>query len=162
MKGEHPMQTMIDKRMENPVMLLPETMKAIPHLVGAIREGGLTEEMAELVSLRASQINGCAGCVYGHIDRLRKLGTSDDRIDTVAVWRHSPYFSEKERVALEMTEAATRLADSRSEPVSDELWGRAQLQFDEPELAALVLSIGMINFFNRVNVTIGEPAGSTW
>jgi AhpD family alkylhydroperoxidase len=156
------MQTMTDKRMENPAFVLPEAMKAIPHLVGAVREGGLSEEMGELVALRASQINGCAGCVYGHIDHLRKLGCSDDRIDTVAVWRHSPYFSEKEKVALELAEAATRLADSHTEPVSDELWSRVRLQFDEKETAALILSIGLINFFNRINVTIKEPAGQTW
>jgi AhpD family alkylhydroperoxidase len=156
------MQTMTDKRMENPAILLPEAVKAIPHLVGAIREGGLTEEMGELVSLRASQINGCAACVYGHVHALRKLGVANERIDTVAVWRHSPFFSEKERVALEMTEAATRQADSRGEPVSDELWSRARLHFDEKELAALILSIGLINFFNRINVTIQEPAGQLW
>ena len=156
------MQTMTDKRMENPAILLPEAVKAIPHLVGAIREGGLTEEMGELVSLRASQINGCAACVYGHVHALRKLGVANERIDTVAVWRHSPFFSEKERVALEMTEVATRQADSRDEPVSDELWSRAQLHFEEKELAALILSIGLINFFNRINVTIQEPAGQLW
>lgn len=156
------MQTMTDKRMENPAFLLPQSMKAIPYLTGAIRDGGLSEELHELVSLRASQINGCAACVYGHIALLRKLGCSDDRIDTVAVWRHSPYFSEKEKVALEMTEAVTRQADSRSEPVSDELWSRARLHFEEKELAALIVAIGLINFFNRVNVTIQEPAGQTW
>ena len=156
------MQVMVEKRMENPATLLPETMRAIPHLVGAIQHGGLSPELGELVSLRASQINGCAGCVYGHIYKLRELGTPNERIDTVAVWRHSPYFSEKERLAFELTEAATRLADSRGEPVSDELWGRLRLHYDEAELAALILSIGLINFFNRVNVTINEPAGSTW
>jgi AhpD family alkylhydroperoxidase len=156
------MQTMTDKRMENPAILLPEAVKAIPHLVGAIREGGLTEEMGELVSLRASQINGCAACVYGHVHALRKLGVANERIDTVAVWRHSPFFSEEERVALEMTEVATRQADSRDEPVSDELWSRAQLHFEEKELAALILSIGLFNFFNRINVTIHEPAGQLW
>src|SRR6478736_4098082 len=156
------MQTMIDKRMENPAILLPEAVKAIPHLVGAIREGGLTEEMGELVSLRASQINGCAACVYGHVHALRKLGVANERIDTVAAWRHSRFLSEKERVALEMTEAATRQADSRGELVSDELWSRAQLHFEEKELAALVLSIALINFFNRINVTIQEPAGQLW
>lgn len=156
------MQTMTEKRMENPAYVLPEVMKAIPHLVGAVREGGLSEELQELVSLRASQINGCAACVYGHVAALRKLGCSDDRIDTVAVWRHSPYFSEKEKAALELTEAATRQADSRGEPVSDELWNRVRLHFEEKELAALILSIGLINFFNRINVTIQEPAGQTW
>ena len=156
------MQTMTEKRMENPAILLPGATKAIPHLVGAIRDGGLSEELGELVSLRASQINGCAACVYGHVHALRKLGNSDERIDTVAVWRHSPFFTEKERLALEMTEAVTRQADSRGEPVSDELWNRARLHFDEKEMAALILAIGLINFFNRINVTIQEPAGQLW
>jgi len=156
------MQTMTDKRMENPAILLPQAMKAIPYLTGAIQDGGLSQELHELVSLRASQINGCAACVYGHVAALRKLGCSDDRIDTVAVWRHSPYFSEKERVAFELTEAATRQADSRGEPVSDELWSRARLHFEEQEMAALILAIALINFFNRINVTIQEPAGQTW
>lgn len=156
------MQTMTAKRMENPATLLPETMRAIPHLLGAIGQGGLSTELRELVSLRASQINGCAACVYGHVHTLRKLGTSQERIDTAAVWRHSPFFSEKERLAFELTESSTRLADSHGEPVSDELWNRLRLHFDEPELAALILAIALINFFNRINVTIQEPAGTTW
>lgn len=156
------MQTMTAKRMENPATLLPETMRAIPHLLGGIEQGGLSQELRELVSLRASQINGCAACVYGHGDALRKLGVPDNRIDTVAVWRHSPFFDEKEKVALELTEAATRMADSHGEPVSDELWERVRMHFEEQELAALVLAIALINFFNRINVTIQEPAGVTW
>jgi AhpD family alkylhydroperoxidase len=156
------MQTMTAKRMENPAHVLPQTLRAIPHLVGAMREGGLSEELGELVSLRASQINGCAGCVYGHINKLRQQGTSDDRIDTVAVWRHSPYFSEKEQAALALTESATRMADSGGDAVSDATWERAREHFDETELAALILQIGLINFFNRINVTIQEPAGQTW
>lgn len=156
------MQTMTAKRMENPVAILPEAMQAVPHLVSAMRSGGLSDELGELVSLRASQINGCAGCVYGHIHRLRQLGTSDERIDTVAVWRHSPFFNEKEQAAFALTEAATRLADAPDEPVDDATWERAREHFDEPELAALILQIGLINFFNRVNVTIQEPAGTTW
>lgn len=156
------MQTMTEKRMENPAILLPEATKVIPHLLGAIRDGGLTQEMGEIVSLRASQINGCAACVFGHVHTLRKLGVTNERIDTVAVWRYSPFFTEKERVALEMTEAVTRLADSRSEPISDELWNRARLHFEEQELAALILSIGLINLFTRMNVTIQEQAGTLW
>ncbi len=156
------MQTMTEKRMENPATILPETMRAIPHLLGGIEQGGLSTQMRELVSLRASQINGCAACVYGHVHALRALGESQERIDTVAVWRHSPYFTEKERLALELTESATRMADSRGEPVSDDLWSRLTLHYDEPELAALVISVGLINFFNRINVTIQEPAGVTW
>ena len=156
------MQTMTAKRMENPGTILPETMRAIPHLLGGIEQGGLPAELRELVFLRASQINGCAACVFGHAHALRELGASQERIDTVAVWRHSPYFSEREQMALELTESATRMADSRGEAVSDELWSRLRLHFDEPELAALILAVGLINFFNRINVTIQEPAGTTW
>ncbi|MCA9860244.1 MAG: carboxymuconolactone decarboxylase family protein [Thermomicrobiales bacterium] len=156
------MQTMTAKRMENPVLILPDVMQAVPHLVGAMQSGGLSDELGELVSLRASQINGCAGCVYGHIHRLRQLGVPNERIDTVAVWRHSPFFTEKEQAALALTEAATRLADSPHEAVSDATWERAREYFAEPELAALILQIGLINFINRVNVTIQEPAGATW
>src|SRR5215207_1173461 len=146
------MQTMTEKRMENPATILPETMRALPHLIGAIKSGGLSDELGELVSLRASQINGCAGCVYGHIHRLRQLGVSDERIDTVAVWRHSPFFNEKEQAALALTEAATRMADASEEAVSDATWERAREYFDESEMAALILQIGLINFFNRINV----------
>jgi alkylhydroperoxidase family enzyme len=87
---------------------------------------------------------------------------SPERIDTVAVWRHSPYFSEKERVALELAEQATRLADRSDEAVSDDLWDRLRSHFAEPELAALVVEVATINFFNRINVVIQEPAGVTW
>jgi AhpD family alkylhydroperoxidase len=156
------MQTMTAKRMENPVTFLPEAMRALPHLIGAIKAGGLSDELGEFVSLRASQLNGCAGCVYGHVHRLRQLGVPDERIDTVAVWRHSPFFTEKEKAALALTESATRLADAHDEPVSDTVWERAREYFDEPEMAALILQIGLINFFNRINVTIQEPAGATW
>ncbi len=70
------MQTMTAKRMENPAHFLPQTLRAIPHLLGGIEEGGLSTELRELVTLRASQINGCAACVYGHAHALRKLGES--------------------------------------------------------------------------------------
>lgn len=156
------MSTTLTKRMENPAAILPETKRAIPHLLGAIEHGGLAADLRELVALRASQINGCAACVYGHTHVLRQLGVSSERIDTAAVWRHSPYFSEKEQVALELTEQATRLADRSDEPVSDELWDRLRSNFSESELAALVVEVALINFFNRINTVIQEPAGVIW
>jgi AhpD family alkylhydroperoxidase len=156
------MQMLVEKRMENPAYVLPESQRAIPFLLGAIEKGGLPAHIRELVAMRVSQINGCAACVYGHVHTLRQGGESEDRIASVAVWRHAPFFSEKERVALELGEAATRLADHPGDAVSDELWSRVRLYFDEPELAALILMIGMTNFFNRINVTVHEPAGTTW
>lgn len=149
-------------RMTNPATILPQALKAVPHLLGAIEQGGVSAVLRELIMLRVSQINRCAACVYGHVAALRKEGESDDRIDTVAVWRESPFFTENERAALDLAEAATRLADSPGTAVSDDVWNQAADHFDEKELAGIVLTIATINFFNRINVTIQEPAGTTW
>ncbi|HEY9315914.1 carboxymuconolactone decarboxylase family protein [Williamsia sp.] len=149
-------------RMTNPATILPQATKAVPHLLGAIEQGGVPATLRELVMLRASQINGCAACVHGHVAALRKEGESDDRIDTVAVWRESPFFTDTERAALNLTEAATRLADSPGTAVPDAIWDEAADLFDEKAMAGLVLAIATINFFNRINVTIQEPAGTTW
>lgn len=156
------MQTMTTKRMENPAAILPDAMKALPHLFGAIRSGGVPDELLELVALRVSQINGCGACVYGHVARLRQLDVSNERIDSIAVWRHAPFYNEQEQAALQLAEAATRLADAPGEAVCDFTWGRARERFDDPQLAALLLEIALINFFNRINVTIQEPASTTW
>ncbi|MES1148156.1 MAG: hypothetical protein ABUL53_03150 [Bradyrhizobium guangdongense] len=76
----------------------------------------------------------------------------------VAAWREAPYFTESERAALALTEALTRISD-REEPVSDAVWGEADKQFDEQELAALILAIANINVWNRLNVAVRQPAG---
>lgn len=149
-------------RMANPATILPQAYKAVPHLLGAIEQGGVSTTLREIIMLRASQINSCAACVHAHSATLRKEGESDDRIDTVAVWRESPFFTEAERAALNLAEAATRLADSPGAAVPDAIWDEAADNFDEKELAGIVLAIATINFFNRINVTICEPAGTTW
>ena len=77
---------------------------------------------------------------------------------TVAAWRDTPYFTPAERAALALAESATRLSD-RSDPVTDEVWEEAARYYDERQLAALVLAIGVINFFNRVNATTRQVAG---
>jgi uncharacterized peroxidase-related enzyme len=147
--------------MTNPAYILPQAGKAVPHLTGAIEQGGVSTTLREIISLRVSQINGCAACVYGHAAALRNEEESADRIDTVAVWRESPFFSDAERAALNLAEAATRLADSPG-AVSDPVWDEAADNFDEKELAAIILTIATTNFFNRINVTVREPAGTTW
>ena len=88
----------------------------------------------------------------------RKAGESDERLFAVAAWRDAPYFSEAERAALALAEAATRLSD-RSDPVPDEIWNEAAKHYDEPQLATLVLSIAMTNFWNRLNITTRQVAG---
>ncbi len=85
----------------------------------------------------------------------------DERLFAVAAWRESPYFTDAERAALALTEAATRLSD-RADPVPDEVWDEAAHHFDEPALAALVLMIGVTNLFNRLNATTRQVAGTAW
>ncbi|MFI7411010.1 carboxymuconolactone decarboxylase family protein [Streptomyces sp. NPDC049627] len=149
-------------RMTNPAYILSGAGKGIGTLLQAIGEGGLDQELAEIVGLRASQINGCGACVHGHAGNLRKAGVSEERIDAVSAWREAPWFTDAERAALQLTEAMTRLADRSHESVPDALWDEVADHFDEKELSALILTIAVINMFNRINTTIKEPAGTTW
>lgn len=149
-------------RMTNPAYALPGALKGIGTLLQAVGESGLDQEVAELVALRVSQINGCGACVHGHVDNLRKAGVSEDRIASVAAWRHAPFYSDAERAGLTLAETVTRLADRSEEPVPDALWDEVADHFDEKELSALILTVSLTNMFNRVNTTIKEPAGTTW
>ena len=144
-------------RMTNPVFLVPEALKALNTLGTSIAKGGVPNTTLELVRLRASQINGCSMCVEMHASDLKKAGEKDERLFAVAAWREAPYFSDAERAALALTEAATRIAD-RAEPVSDEVWNEAAKHYDEKALADLVLHIAQINFWNRVNVMVRQIA----
>ncbi|MEU9989011.1 carboxymuconolactone decarboxylase family protein [Streptomyces sp. NPDC048045] len=149
-------------RMTNPAHVLPGALKGIGTIFQAIGEGGLPEELAEIVGLRASQINGCSACVHGHTANLRKAGASEERIAAVGAWREAPFFTEAERAALQLAERVTRLADRCEEPVPDALWDEVADHFDEKQLSALILTVSLTNMFNRINTTIKEPAGTTW
>ncbi|CAM01249.1 AhpD family alkylhydroperoxidase [Saccharopolyspora erythraea NRRL 2338] len=148
-------------RMNNPATLLPGVMEAIQALIKAAHQGGVPERTLELVHLRASQINGCAACVDFGVRTAKKSGETDERLATTAVWRESPYFTDAERAALALAESATRLADHPG-AVPDEIWDAAAEHYDEEELAALVLWIGVTNLFNRINVTLRVPAGTNF
>ncbi|MER7111399.1 carboxymuconolactone decarboxylase family protein [Streptomyces sp. NPDC000229] len=147
-------------RMTNPATVLPETMPAIQDLIKAVKKGGVPETVLELVHLRASQINGCGFCVDLGARQAKKSGISDEQLHSVAAWREAPYFSDAERAALALAEAATRLAD-RPDPVPDDVWDEAADHFDEQQLASIILWIATTNFFNRINVTVKQPAGVT-
>ena len=148
-------------RLENPAGLLPETVKAVNILYKSANSAGVDPAILGLVHLRASQINGCGPCVDSGAREMRKAGESDERLFAVPVWRETPYFTDQERAALALAEYATRLAD-RADAVPDEIWDEAAKHFDEKQLAAIVLWIATTNFFNRINVTVREPAGTTW
>lgn len=148
-------------RMQSPAMVLPDVVPAINGLYKAVHSGGVPAETLELVHLRASQINGCGACVDAGARSATKAGASPERLWSLVAWREAPYYTEAERAALALTEAATRLAD-RSDAVPDPIWAAAADHFDERGLAAIILMIALTNFFNRVKVTIKEPAGTTW
>jgi AhpD family alkylhydroperoxidase len=143
-------------RMKHPVEVLPETLRVLHALDGA--SDGLPYVLRKLVQLRASQINGCSVCVDMHARELKKAGESDQRIFAVGAWRDAPWFSDAERAALDLTEAVTRLAD-RSDPVPDEVWDEAAKHLDPRALSALLVQIGLINVWNRLNVAVRAVAG---
>ncbi|MFF6871950.1 carboxymuconolactone decarboxylase family protein [Streptomyces sp. NPDC085463] len=147
-----------EARMTNPAYVLPDAGPAIQALVKATRQGGVSEEILELVHLRASQINGCGFCVDYGAKNARKAGVSDEKLFAVAAWREAPYFSDEERAALALAEHATRIADS-TDAVPDPVWDAAADHFDEKQLASIVLMVSLTNFFNRINVTVRQPAG---
>src|SRR5882672_9659411 len=134
---------MMQARMNHPAFAVPDAMDALQALGKAIGNGGVPEQTLELVHLRASQINGCSVCLDGHSRAAKKAGETDERLFTLAAWREAPYFTDAERAALALTEAVTRLSD-RADPVPDEVWNDAAKQFDESQLAALIVQIGLI------------------
>jgi AhpD family alkylhydroperoxidase len=148
----------IQARMKNPALVVPGALQALQGLSAFEKKGGVPARTLELVHLRASQINGCSVCVDMHARDLKKTGETDERLFAVAAWRESPYFTDAERAALALTEAATRLSD-RADPVPDEIWNEATRYYDEPALASLVIAIALINFWNRINATTRQVAG---
>jgi AhpD family alkylhydroperoxidase len=149
----------METRLDNPALLVPGALQAFQRLGAAVRRSGLPASTISLVEARASQINGCSVCLDMHSRELKATGEPDERIFMVAAWREAPYYTDAERAAMALTEAATRLAD-RPDAVSDELWDEAARHYDESQLAGLVLAIAVINAFNRVNATTRQLTGA--
>jgi AhpD family alkylhydroperoxidase len=144
--------------MNNPALTVPGAMEALQKLGAAARSAGVPATTLYLIEARASQINGCSVCLDMHSRELKAAGEPDERIFMVGAWREASYFSDAERAALALTEAATRLAD-RSDPIPDEVWEEAALHHDESELAGLVVAIAAINAWNRINATTRQITG---
>jgi AhpD family alkylhydroperoxidase len=149
----------MEARMKSPGN--PQVITAIQQLNEAIYAGGVSPLVLELVHLRASQINGCSPCVFAGVQSAKKHGETEERLHNVVTWRETPFFTEEERAALALTEAATRIQDG-APGVTDEIWDAAAAHFDEQQLSAIILNIAITNFFNRINRTIAEQAGKTW
>ena len=146
-------------RMKNPAMILPDALRAIQALQAATAHGGVPAATLGLAHLRASQINGCSACVDAGARAAKEAGETDERLFAVAAWREAPYFTAAERAALALAEAVTRLSD-RTDPVSDGIWDEAARHYDEPALAALILSVATTNLFNRLNASTRQVAGA--
>lgn len=155
------MPTATQTRMPNPAVIIPEAMTPILNLLKAAKSGGVPDKTLELVHLRASQINGCSFCVDGGARSARKNGETEERLFAVAAWREAPYFTDAERAALALTEAATRLSD-RADAVPDEIWNEAARHYGDKQLASLLLMIGITNLFNRLNAATRQMAGAGW
>jgi AhpD family alkylhydroperoxidase len=139
-------------------MAVPGALKAMTMLGASARHAGIPETTHHLVHLRASQINGCSVCTDLHSRELERAGEPNARIFAVAAWRDAPYFSDAERAALALTEAATRLAD-RPDPVPDDVWEEAARHYSEQQLAALMVSIATINAWNRLLAATRQVSG---
>jgi AhpD family alkylhydroperoxidase len=148
-------------RMKHPAFVLPGAMQALTNLSKSVEQAGLPKVTRDLVALRASQINGCSVCVGMHAQDLRKQGESDERLFAVAAWRDAPYFTDAERAALALAEAATRLADT-ADAVPDEIWDQAAAHYSETELAGLLITVATINVWNRLNVATRQVADAAW
>ena len=124
-----------------------------------IEQSSLPKSTQELVSLRASQINGCGWCVDIHTKEAAAVGESALRINLVAAWRHATVFTEAEQAALALTEEGTRLADA-DHGVSDETWAQVRKHYDDDQIAVLVSLIALINATNRLSVILNYAGGS--
>ncbi|HVJ00946.1 MAG TPA: carboxymuconolactone decarboxylase family protein [Sphingomonas sp.] len=133
----------------NIFQVAPAGTKAMLAVEASIEASGLEHGLLELVRLRASQINGCAFCIYMHSKDALKAGESDMRIHLLDGWRDSPAFSDRERAALNWTESLTRVGKTHA-PDAD--YALLQSQFNESEIAWLTLTIGAINLWNRVQI----------
>jgi len=120
-------------------------------------ENHIERQLFELVKIRASQINGCAYCIDMHTKDARLAGETEQRIYALNAWRETPFFTDRERAALEWTEAVTRLADTH---VPDEVHASVAAQFNEAELVALTFAVVVINSWNRLAVSFRAPAGT--
>jgi AhpD family alkylhydroperoxidase len=136
--------------------IAPGVIHAMLGLERQVRQAGLDQALLDLVRMRASQINGCAYCLDMHSKDARANGETEQRLHGLVAWRETPYYSARERAALEFTEALTLVARSG---VADDVYERVRQQFSEDELVHLTLAIVAINGWNRLNVAARTVPG---
>lgn len=147
---------MMEQRL-NYAEVSPDALKAMLGLEKHVHASGLERPLYELVKTRASQINGCAYCLDMHTKDARKAGETEQRLYALSAWRETPFYTERERAALEWTEALTVISENE---VSDSLYDSVRKHFNEKEMVALTMAIIAINGWNRLAISFRTVPGS--
>ena len=136
--------------------VLPKAMQALYPMSKFVNSSGLDHRLLELVKMRTSQLNGCAYCIDMHSKDARAAGETEQRLYLLDAWRETPLYTERERTALEWTEAVTNVADGH---VPHEVYARARDHFSEDELVSLTIAVIATNSFNRLNIAFRPEVG---
>lgn len=133
----------------------PEGLNIMMEMEKYTKTTGINRNLRELIKIRASQINGCAFCLNMHTSDARKMGETEQRLHCVSVWEECEFYTEAEKVALELTEHVTLIPTKR---VPDELYQRVRAHYDEKQYVDLILIINQINSWNRISIAMGNTA----
>jgi AhpD family alkylhydroperoxidase len=134
--------------------IAPQATQAMLQLQAYVNKCGLEPLLMELVKIRASQINGCAFCLHMHTRDARKLGEREERIYLLDAWRESSFYTERERAALEWTEALTLVSEGG---VPDDVFNAVRGQFSDQEMVDLTMAVVAINGWNRISIGFAVP-----
>lgn len=137
--------------------LAKEAIAAMGKLEAYVRHSGLEHSLIELVKTRASQINGCGYCLDMHTKDARAAGEAEQRLYVLPAWREAPFYTARERAALEWTEAVTLISQN---DIPDEVYERVRREFGEKELVDLTFAITNINTWNRLAISFRTEVGS--
>jgi AhpD family alkylhydroperoxidase len=135
----------------------PEGYDAIQRLNASVKATGLEPSLRELVKMRSSQLNGCAFCIDMHSKDARAAGETEQRLYALSAWEEAPFFTDRERAALALTEAVTLIAD---DGVPDDAYEAARAHFSDEEMVNLTMAIATINVWNRLAITFRTDVGS--
>jgi AhpD family alkylhydroperoxidase len=136
--------------------IAPDAFKAMLGVERYLGASSIEPALANLVRLRASQINGCAYCIDMHWKDLRAAGETEQRLYGLDAWRESPYYTDRERAALEWTEAVTRVAETHAD---DAAYDAVRPHFTDKELVDLTWVIAAINAWNRIAISFRPVPG---
>ena len=135
----------------------PDAQKALYELEKYVATSGLDHKLIHLLKLRASQINGCAYCIDMHSKDARALGETEQRLYELNAWRETPFYTEKERAALEWTESLTLISQTHA---PDETFEAMKKHFTDKEIVDLTILVALINAWNRVAISMRAVPGA--